>query len=66
MEINTKQDFFEAIMKYDIPDSILLDVKSRMLDWILMGGNFEEDYIKQQYKYIERYINMKCIGSEEK
>ena len=39
-----------------VPSIALEDVDKRMSDWFSMGGNIEDNYIKQQYRYLERYI----------
>lgn len=59
MKINTEKEFNEAILKYNIPSEILLDVKSRIGDWTSSGGSLDDPYIKQQWKYVENYINLK-------
>lgn len=57
MKINTHEDFNNAILNYNIPTEILLDVKNRIGDWTSSGGSLDDPYIKQQWKYIENYIN---------
>lgn len=59
MKINTHEDFNNAILNYNIPNEILLDVKNRIGDWTSSGGSLDDPYIKQQWKYIENYINQK-------
>lgn len=39
-----------------VPNVVLEDVDKRISDWFSMGGNIEDNYIKQQYRYLERYI----------
>ena len=42
-----------------IPDIVLEDVDKRMSDWFSMGGKIEDGYIEQQYRYLERYLELK-------
>lgn len=58
MKINSHEEFNKAILDYNIPTEILLDVKSRIVDWTSSGGSLDDLYIKQQWKYIENYINI--------
>lgn len=61
MKINTIEDFNKAIVKYPgIPTEVLLDVKNRIGDWMASGGSIEDDYIKQQFRYIENTIKFYC------
>ena len=50
----------EDIHNYDVPVEILLDVDKRISDWLAAGGKEDDLYIKNQLKYIERYLN--CIN----
>ena len=59
MKITNHEEFNEAVLKYSIPAEILLDIKGRIGDWLLSGGSFDDPYIKQQYRFIENYINLK-------
>ena len=42
-----------------IPNVVLEDVDKRMSDWFSMGGKIEDGYIEQQYRYLERYLELK-------
>ena len=42
-----------------IPDIVLEDIDKRMSDWFSMGGKIEDGYIEQQYRYLERYLELK-------
>ena len=61
MKINTYEDFNNAILNYNIPTEILLDVKNRIGDWTSSGESLDDPYRKQQWKCIENYIN-NCIN----
>lgn len=43
--------------KYKIPTQMLEDINQRIAHWLAGGGSIEDNYIKQQYKYIENYLN---------
>lgn len=57
MKINNHEEFEKAIINYNIPTEILLDIKSRIGDWTSSGGSLDDPYIKQQWRYIENFIN---------
>ena len=59
--MNTKFKNMNMLEKYIglVPDIVLEDVDKRMSDWFSMGGEIEDNYIKQQYKYLERYLELK-------
>lgn len=58
--MKTKIKNIDTLGKYInlVPGIILQDVDKRIGDWLLSGGSLEDDYINQQYKYIEMYIEM--------
>lgn len=58
MKITTHKEFKEALVKYNIPPEVVNDVNKRISDWLSSGGNLDDPYIKQQWKYIENYINV--------
>ncbi|EGT4175438.1 TPA: hypothetical protein KOZ01_001364 [Clostridioides difficile] len=60
VEINNIQQLNDALNKYNIPFDILSDVDRRICDWMATGGNKDDAYIKQQYRYIENFINLFC------
>ncbi|HGM1518742.1 TPA: DUF6877 family protein, partial [Clostridioides difficile] len=60
VEINNIQQLNDALNKYDIPFGILSDVDRRICDWMATGGNEDDAYIKQQYRYVENFINRFC------
>lgn len=45
------------LCKYDLPVYVLEDINKRIADWLASGGNMEDDYVKQQFRYAERYLN---------
>jgi len=59
MEIKIRN--INLLSKYidQVPSELLYDVDKRISDWLSSGGDLKDDYIIQQYKYIERYIEMK-------
>ncbi|HFL3653727.1 TPA: DUF6877 family protein [Clostridioides difficile] len=58
VHINNIQQLNDALSKYNIPFSVLDDVDRRITNWFADGGNENDAYIKQQYRYIENFINM--------
>lgn len=60
VEINNIQQLNDALNKYNIPFDILSDVDRRICDWMATGGNEDDAYIKQQYRYVENFINLFC------
>lgn len=60
VEINNIQQLNDALNKYNIPFDILSDVDRRICDWMANGGNKDDAYIKQQYRYVENFINRFC------
>lgn len=42
-----------------LPIAALTDINQRIGDWLASGGNIEDGYIKQQFRYSERIVNMK-------
>ncbi|HFL3696506.1 TPA: DUF6877 family protein [Clostridioides difficile] len=57
VHINNIQQLNDALNKYNIPFSVLNDVDRRITNWFADGGNENDAYIKQQYRYIENFIN---------
>lgn len=47
------------VCSYNVPEYVLNDINKRITDWLASGGTMEDDYIKQQYRYVERYLNSK-------
>ncbi|CZR96236.1 MULTISPECIES: DUF6877 family protein [Clostridioides] len=60
VQITNIQELNYALNKYNIPFNILSDVDRRICDWMANGGNEEDTYIKQQYRYVENFINRFC------
>ena len=61
MEINLRTiSDIRAYQEY-IPDHVLKDVDKRMTDWVRSGGTFEDPYIENQFKYLEKVIEAQKI-----
>ncbi|WP_054198881.1 DUF6877 family protein [Clostridium baratii] len=60
IKINSMED----LIKYskELPNDVVVDIQSRIGDWIVSGGSYEDDYIKQQFRYAERVLNTKLRG----
>ena len=39
-----------------LPTAAISDINKRITDWMSSGGNLEDGYIKQQFKYAENII----------
>lgn len=57
ISINNMNDLLNNSSK--IPFEALQDIDKRMGDWLAMGGNIEDEYINQQFRYAQRIVNMK-------
>lgn len=57
ISINNMNDLLNNSSK--IPLEALQDIDKRVGDWLAMGGNIEDEYIKQQFRYAQRIVNMK-------
>lgn len=57
ISINNIDDLINNAHK--IPFAALQDIDKRIGDWLASGGNYEDGYIKQQFRYAENIINAK-------
>lgn len=37
--------------------AVIMDINTRITDWMSSGGSLEDGYIKQQFRYAENIIN---------
>ena len=42
-----------------VPVAVAFDVVVRVNDWLLSGGNIEDEYIKRQLQYVSQFIEVK-------
>ena len=42
---------------YLIPTYVALDVLLRINDWVVSGGKIEDEYVQNQIKYANKFIN---------
>lgn len=54
-----KINSIEDMIKHDLPPAILADIDGRIRDWLASGGSMNDDYIKQQYRFAENWLNRK-------
>lgn len=40
----------------ELPELVLLDIFSRVQDWVATGGKVTDEYIVQQLRYAERVV----------
>lgn len=52
MGINT----FEDLIKVNLPVEIIKDIDKRVTDWLATGGNEDDPYVRQQFKYAENFL----------
>lgn len=52
MGINT----FEDLIKVNLPVEIIKDIDKRVTDWLAAGGNEDDPYVRQQFKYAENFL----------
>ena len=41
-----------------VPELVALDVMTRINDWLISGGNLEDEYIKSQLRYASLFNNI--------
>lgn len=44
-------------LSHKMPIQVLQDVSQRIGDWLSSGGSHEDEYIKQQLRYMENVAN---------
>lgn len=62
ISINSMEDLIKY--SYLLPHMVLVDIDKRIGDWLASGGSIEDGYIKQQFRYAERFI--KGVGKNER
>ncbi|WP_187372136.1 DUF6877 family protein [Clostridium ihumii] len=55
IKINTIDDLNKYASK--LPRVVIMDIDKRITDWLAAGGNKEDPYINQQFKYAENVLN---------
>ena len=48
----------ELVSNNRIPAAALIDVKNRMNEWLVSGGNLNDGYMWQQVRYIENIASV--------
>lgn len=57
--INSIEEMSKAIRKHNVPLEVQQDVNQRITDWVSMGGSIDAPYLKQQFRFVENFINSK-------
>ncbi|WP_198523873.1 DUF6877 family protein [Bacillus cereus] len=50
------QQINEIASKLPLP--VLQDINNRIRDWIVSGGNEDDEYIGQQLRFAQNYLNV--------
>lgn len=45
-----------------LPIAALTDIDKRITDWLASGGNIEDGYIHQQFRYAENILKLRGIN----
>lgn len=56
VKINSMSDLIRYLNK--IPTEALKDIEKRITDWLAAGGRMDDEYIKQQFRYAEKIVNL--------
>ena len=56
VEIKNMEDLSNNLKH--LPTAAIVDIDKRITDWMASGGDLEDGYIKQQFRYAENIINM--------
>ena len=55
--MNEFKNYSELRFNLDlIPAGVALDVMSRITDWLVSGGNIDDNYIKTQLEFASKFI----------
>ena len=60
-ELKIYHEFISNI--HILPTYVALDVLLRINDWIVSGGNLEDEYVQNQIKYANKFINELKAGN---
>lgn len=59
VSISSIEEMVKAFDTYNVPVEVIQDVNQRITDWKSMGGTDDAPYLKQQFRFVERFINSK-------
>lgn len=55
-KVSYLQQINEISSKLPLP--VLQDINNRIRDWIVSGGNEDDEYIGQQLRFAQNYLNV--------
>ncbi|BAR82002.1 hypothetical protein P4H56_23880 [Bacillus cereus] len=55
-KVSYLQQINEIASKLPLP--VLEDINNRIRDWIVSGGNEDDEYIGQQLRFAQNYLNV--------